>query len=59
MKSPEEWASLYFTDKVRLLPDIIKQVQDETCEEVVNAVLQAVNGLKQNKKEHGINTVIE
>ena len=50
MKTPEQWSQLYFEHKIKLLHDLIKQVQDEACEEVVNAVLEAVNGIKPKGK---------
>ena len=43
MKTPEEWASIYFTDKVRNLPDLIKQVQDEVRTELIEAIKKAIN----------------
>lgn len=49
MKTPEEWSDMYFKDKVRNLPDLIKLVQEEACEEVVNAVLEAVGNIKKPK----------
>lgn len=50
MKTPEEWASLYFTDKIKFLPDLIKHVQAEACEEVVNLVLKAVSEITPKNK---------
>ncbi len=50
MKTPEEWASLYFTNKVKFLPDLIKQVKDEVRVEILETIEKSVNELKKNHK---------
>jgi len=45
MKTPEEWADMYFKDKVRNLPDLIKMVQDEAKKEVIDEIKKAVDKL--------------
>lgn len=45
MKTPEEWASLYFSNKVKFLPDLIKQVQDEVKTEILQVIEKSVNEL--------------
>lgn len=45
MKTPEEWASLYFSDKVRFLSDLIKQVQDEAKSEILEVIQKSINVL--------------
>lgn len=45
MKTPEEWSELYFKDKVRNLPDLIKMVQKEAKEEIIEAIKEAVDAL--------------
>ncbi len=45
MKTPEEWASLYFSNKVKFLPDLIRQVQDEVKTEILQVIEKSVNEL--------------
>jgi|LakMenEpi03Aug12_release.lakeMendotaPanAssembly.Ray.scaffolds.fasta_scaffold4236059_2 hypothetical protein len=45
MKTAEEWASIYFKDKVRSLPDLIKMVQKEAKEEFAEAIKKAVESI--------------
>ena len=54
MKTPEEWTSLFYTNKVKFLPDLIKQVQDEVLTDILNAVNVSVNEMV-NKKQPSIN----
>lgn len=46
MKSPEHWASLYFSDKVRNLPDLIKEVQEEAKAEVISKINKTIEEFK-------------
>lgn len=45
MKTPEEWATMYFHDKVRSLPDLIKMVQDEAKTEIIGAIQKSITEL--------------
>jgi len=47
MKSPEHWASLYFSNKVRFLPDLIKQVQDEAKAEAIEVIKKSITEIEK------------
>ena len=42
MKTPEEWAEIYFSNRIKFLPDLIKEVQDEVKVELTEAVKKAI-----------------
>lgn len=49
MKSPEHWASLYFSNKVRNLPDLIKQVQEEVKAEIIQSINKTIDKIKSDE----------
>lgn len=56
MKTPAEWAALFYSNKIMYIEDLIKQVQDEAITESIDAILQSVTELKQ---KHGAQTTIK
>ena len=43
MKTPHECADMYFKDKVRELPNLIKMVQDEAETEIIGAINKSIS----------------